>query len=111
MALIGFGFTSPVMSMEERVVIITGATRGIGLSSAQYFSEKGWHVYGTIRPSREAPVAETEHLHFLKVDLSDEPSIQDAVATILQKEGHIDRRTGICLNTFFHSLRIENHFQ
>ena len=35
--------------MKKRVVLITGATSGIGKAAAEFFCEKGYTVYGTGR--------------------------------------------------------------
>lgn len=73
---------------QNKVVLITGASRGVGLATAKYLASKGYTVYGTIR----GPMAliYIENLHFLSVDLTSEESIHAAVQTVLQKEGHLD---------------------
>lgn len=75
---------------ENRVVVITGASRGVGLATALYLAEKGYSVYGTVRESSKLPPLTTDNLHFVPVDLKDEKSVHSAVAAILKKEGHID---------------------
>jgi NAD(P)-dependent dehydrogenase (short-subunit alcohol dehydrogenase family) len=37
--------------MDQQVVVITGATRGIGRNTALYFAEKGFSVVGTGKDS------------------------------------------------------------
>src|SRR5690606_15499605 len=64
-----------------------GASRGVGLAIAELLVEKDFIVYGTVRGS--TPKTE-KNIHFITVDLTDERSIQKAVQTILDKEGHID---------------------
>ncbi|MBT2728585.1 SDR family NAD(P)-dependent oxidoreductase [Bacillus sp. ISL-75] len=39
--------------MEQQVVVITGATRGIGRNTALFFAEKGFSVVGTGRDSEK----------------------------------------------------------
>lgn len=70
-----------------KVILITGATSGIGKATAEYLSEKGFKVYGTGRqPSTTAGKA----YQILQMDVTDAGSIQNGVAHILEKEGRID---------------------
>lgn len=71
------------------VALITGANRGVGLATAEFFIENGYRVYGTIRPSSPPPITQSP-IHFLQVDLFSEASIQLAVEEILRQEGRID---------------------
>ncbi len=83
-------FIFPTCAKETRVALITGASRGVGLATAEHLVNNGFTVYGTVRPSYKASLPVKENLHFLSVDLLDETSIQSAVQTILDKEGRID---------------------
>ncbi len=90
-------FVSATVFPEERsmypdgfmkVVLITGASRGIGLVTAKTLAENGYKVYGTIRDGN--PPVMKENLIFEKLDVTDSLSISKVVAKILQIEGHID---------------------
>jgi len=72
---------------QNKVVLITGSSRGVGLETAKLLAEKGFTVYGTIRTS---PPINKEDIHFLTVDLLNENSVQKAVQSIWDKEGRID---------------------
>ncbi len=80
----------PMYAGQNKVAIITGASRGVGLATAEHLVSNGFTVYGTIRPSNKTLLPAKDNLHFLPVDLMDETSIQAAIQTILEKEGHID---------------------
>ena len=47
---------------KDRVILITGASSGVGTACAHYFSEKHYRVYGTSRQAK-----------FETAELSDEP--------------------------------------
>jgi len=70
--------------LSGQICIVTGASRGIGLAIATLFKNEGAKVYGL---SRSAPSADIE---WISCDVTDEASIEAAVAAILQKEGRID---------------------
>ncbi|QXP69469.1 SDR family oxidoreductase [Polaribacter sp. R2A056_3_33] len=71
----------------SKVVLITGASSGIGKSIATFLSEKGYKVYGTSRnPKNTANFSfELIALDVLKVD-----TINAAIDLIIQKEGRLD---------------------
>lgn len=70
----------------QKVVLITGASSGIGFTTANYLSKKGFKVYGTGRNPRSNSFDFT----LLKMDVTLPDSIHKAVAYILEKEGRID---------------------
>ena len=71
----------------SKVVLITGASSGIGKSIAIFLSEKGFKVYGTSRnpKNKENLSFELIALNVLKVD-----TIKAAVDLVVQKEGRLD---------------------
>lgn len=72
----------------SKIILVTGASSGIGKAAAKVLSAKGHTVYGT---SRNAQNFESlENFNLLKMDVTDEISVQHAVQTILQKHGRID---------------------
>jgi NAD(P)-dependent dehydrogenase (short-subunit alcohol dehydrogenase family) len=71
--------------LAEMVVLITGASSGIGLAVARYLSGRGFAVYGA---SRSAPPS--NEFYVLKMDVCDDMSVQRAIKEIIGKEGRID---------------------
>jgi NAD(P)-dependent dehydrogenase (short-subunit alcohol dehydrogenase family) len=67
------------------VVLITGASRGIGHSTAEYLAEKGYTVYAGVRTMMEHPT-----IHPILLDVTQPETIHNAVQTILNQEGRID---------------------
>ncbi|MEA3392824.1 MAG: SDR family NAD(P)-dependent oxidoreductase [Candidatus Marinimicrobia bacterium] len=74
--------------LSKSVIFITGASSGIGKSTAEYLSQLGYIVYGTSRRPEAYP--EPEHFKMLKMDVRDEASVKETVETIILKEGRID---------------------
>ena len=73
--------------MDKKVVLVTGASSGIGKAAAKLFYEKGYVVYGT---SRREAVESSDGIAMLKLDVTDDASVQDCVQQVLQREGQID---------------------
>jgi len=73
------------------VILITGASSGIGKAAAIRLAEIGFKVYGTTREkSTQFDKNSNENLIMLKLDVCDENSIISAIETVIQKEGRID---------------------
>lgn len=73
------------MSSDRNVVFVTGASSGIGQSTAEYLSERGYRVFGA---SRTRP--EGVNFEWVSMDVTNEDSIQAAINEVLQKSGRID---------------------
>ena len=70
------------MSDNARVVLITGASSGIGLAATNAFLDAGYTVYGLSRH----PFPAARHIH-LTADIADEAQARAAVETVLAREG------------------------
>ena len=68
-----------------KVVLIPGASSGIGKSVAVHLGKKGYKVYGA---SRSAP--DNEYFDAVKMDVSDHNSVMSEIKNIIEKEGRID---------------------
>lgn len=69
----------------KKVVIITGASSGIGLATANYLTSKGFKVYGISRREFFTP-----NFVYLKGDVTDYQNMSQIFEEIYKKEGHID---------------------
>jgi NADP-dependent 3-hydroxy acid dehydrogenase YdfG len=71
-----------------RVVLITGASGGLGKVLAKTLQSKGLQVFGTMRN----PDALSEQLPFpmLAMDVTDEGSVQSCIKNVIQLAGRID---------------------
>lgn len=71
----------------KKIVFITGASSGIGKSTAGFLTQRGYVVYGS---SRNPEKFENLPFTLLAMDVTNEASIREAVETIIRKEGRID---------------------
>jgi NAD(P)-dependent dehydrogenase (short-subunit alcohol dehydrogenase family) len=72
---------------NHRVVLVTGASSGIGLACATRLAERGFRVYGTSRRGLTGPVG---NLTMLTADVTDDQSVDEAVAAVLDREQRLD---------------------
>ena len=71
--------------MEKRIVVITGASSGIGLAAVKEFLSNGDRVYGISR--RECPVSGSISI---PCDVTDEAAVRAAIERIIEVEGRVD---------------------
>lgn len=75
------------MSERDRgVALVTGASSGIGLVTAQSLAKAGYRVFGTSRK----PVANPAGVTMLVCDVTDETAVQAMVADIVKRAGRLD---------------------
>ncbi|HOJ09376.1 MAG TPA: SDR family oxidoreductase [Clostridiales bacterium] len=79
------------------VVLITGASSGIGKSIAQALMEKGYRVYGTSRKPQTGnnrilskSSGNNAYVEIIQLDVRSEDSVKKAIDYVMKKEGHID---------------------
>jgi len=80
------------MSIETSpVVLITGASSGIGRAAANLFAERGWRVAATMRnPSDGSALEQHKGVKVLPLDVTDTDSVEAAVTAALEHFGRID---------------------
>lgn len=73
--------------MQNKVILVTGASSGIGESIAQSLAAAGYKVYAA---SRKVTTGHIRHGTIeLQMDVCDEESVQRAIEYIRQKDGHL----------------------
>jgi NAD(P)-dependent dehydrogenase (short-subunit alcohol dehydrogenase family) len=72
---------------EDRVVLVTGASSGIGRSIGELLAGKGFRVFGTSRdPGRSAP----SELAMLPLDVRSDLSVDGCIRDVLLQSGRLD---------------------
>ena len=87
--------TSLFGEIMSGIVLITGASHGIGLATVEHLAKAGYKVYATCRdPSKAEALQKLSQkelsISILPLDVNLEDSVNKAVAIILKNEGAID---------------------
>lgn len=76
--------------MNKLVVLITGASSGIGYEAARMLAEKGHKVYGAARRTERMEPLRQYGVTPIALDVTSDESAKEAVDFIIRKEGKID---------------------
>ena len=77
-------------AFEDKVVVLTGASSGIGYSLLKYFISEGAIVYAISRNERELTEKDKQECNFELLDISDEVNVEEFTKAVLQKENRVD---------------------
>lgn len=81
------------MADTSKVVLVTGGARGIGWATAEAFIAAGWRVaLGDVDAREVAKCADKDPQHILplRLDVTDRASVDEAMATIMERWGRLD---------------------
>jgi NAD(P)-dependent dehydrogenase (short-subunit alcohol dehydrogenase family) len=73
----------------SRAVLITGCSSGIGRATAERLASQGWPVYATARKVDSIRDLEAAGCTLLPLDVTSEPSMREAVATVEAAQGAV----------------------
>ncbi len=76
--------------MKNEVILITGASSGIGKETAIFLRNKGYIVYAAARRLDKLKALEAYDIIPIQLDITDEVSVSNCVNQVYQKEGRID---------------------
>lgn len=73
------------------VVLITGASRGLGLACARHLADNDYTVYGTSRNPETIPDKKSsDNFHKIQMDVNDSESVRAGIQQIITEQGQID---------------------
>ena len=75
---------------DSKVILITGASSGIGYDAAQALARQGHKVYAAARRLELMEPLKADGVQVLRMDVTDEASMQQGVEAVIQAEGRID---------------------
>ncbi|MBF7023159.1 SDR family NAD(P)-dependent oxidoreductase [Staphylococcus kloosii] len=74
-----------------KITLITGGNKGLGYETARALKEQGHKVYiGSRNAQRGQQAAQQLGVDYVVLDVTDDDSVNNAVATIEQQEGRLD---------------------
>ncbi len=72
---------------NQRVILITGCSSGIGLAAARGLNERGWKVFATCRKQEDCDRLEAEGLRSFRLDYEVPETIESAFRQTLDESG------------------------
>ena len=91
---------------EAKVILITGASSGIGYDAATRLAQQGHCVYAAARRLELMEPLKALGAKVLHLDVTDENSIQQCVESVIQAEGRIDVLVNNAGYGFFGAIEI-----
>ena len=99
--------STPAAVPEDRVVVVTGAGRGIGAAIATRFADDGATV---VAADLEVPVDDDDRLRYEQVDVSAPDDVESLFARVVDTYGRVDvlvNNAGIWFYRPFHEITVD----
>ena len=84
------------MSADQKIAIVTGSSSGIGLDTSVTLAQNGFLTYATMRNLDKSSIVKAEAekeklpIKIVKLDVTDDQSVKDAIRTVVSENGRID---------------------
>lgn len=75
---------------EQKVVLISGATGGIGSAAVKSFQEEGWKVWAGYRKEIPETLQTLTNVCWIPLDVTDDRMIQECLEKIISEDGKLD---------------------
>lgn len=75
---------------NKKIVLVTGASAGMGKETAKYLAQKGYTVYGAARRTEKMKDLEISGIRTIKMDITNDESMIKGIEEIIQTEKRID---------------------
>jgi NAD(P)-dependent dehydrogenase (short-subunit alcohol dehydrogenase family) len=80
-----------IVTSSDKVVLITGASSGIGKACAERLAQRGYRVFGTSRHAAMPPEpAPSGAVTMVRMDVNDDESVRQGVESVLHQAGRLD---------------------
>ncbi len=83
-------FCSLFANAEQKVVLISGASKGVGLASVKAFCQKGWKVWAGYRQTIPEDLKEIPGIRWCQLDVTLDDQVNQVIKNILAEDGRLD---------------------